>query len=64
LPKDLYAARAATECVPTAIFTSILAAESARPDAFDYGPTEGDQRLRAALADLLGDLSVAGHDLG
>jgi DNA-binding transcriptional MocR family regulator len=43
----------AAECVPTEIFTGILAAESARPDAFDYGPTEGDQRLRSALAGLL-----------
>lgn len=46
----------AAECIPAQVFAAILAEEAGRPDAFDYGPTEGDRALREALTGFL-----AGH---
>lgn len=43
----------AAKCIPTATFRALLAQEAGRPDAFDYGPTEGDHRLRSALTEFL-----------
>src|SRR5208282_867334 len=43
----------AAKCIPTATFRTLLAQETERPDAFDYGPTEGDPALRSALTEFL-----------
>jgi 2-aminoadipate transaminase len=43
----------ARDAIPSATFGSLLAALQADHGAFDYGPTEGDAELRAALLDFL-----------
>jgi 2-aminoadipate transaminase len=43
----------AVEAIPSATFGALLAELEADHGAFDYGPTEGDPALRAALLDFL-----------
>jgi len=43
----------AREAIPSATFGALLAELETDHGAFDYGPTEGDRRLRAALLEFL-----------
>src|SRR4051794_20892781 len=43
----------AREAIPSATFGALLAELEADHGAFDYGPTEGDGALRAALLEFL-----------
>jgi 2-aminoadipate transaminase len=43
----------AVEAIPSATFGALLGELEADHGAFDYGPTEGDRALRAALLDFL-----------